>query len=737
MEKSRMNLPKGPDTLCFDKDEFMKEDFDVDHFVSDCRKRVQLEELRDDLELYYKLLKTAMVELINKDYADFVNLSTNLVGMDKALNQLSVPLGQLREEVLSLRSSVSEGIRAVDERVSKQEDIRKKKMCVLRLIQVIRSVEKIEKILNSQSSKETSALEASSPLLTGQILERIATEFNQLQFHAVQSKGMPLLDKVRPRIAGITAMLQQSLEGLLLEGLQTSDVDIIRHCLRTYATIDKTRDAEALVGQVLVKPYIDEVIIEQFVESHPNGLQVMYNKLLEFVPHHCRLLREVTGGAISSEKGNTVPGYDFLVNSVWPQIVQGLEEKLPSLFNPGNPDAFHEKYTISMDFVRRFERQCGSQASVKRLRAHPAYHSFNNKWNLPVYFQIRFREIAGSLEATLTDVLEDAPAESPYCLLASHRTWNSLRRCWSDEMFLPLLVHRLWRFTLQILARYSVFVSELSLRPISNESPKEIKKPLVTGSKEPSITQGNTEDQGSGPSETKPVVSISRTQLLYVVADLDKLQEQLPELLEIIKPKLEMIGFKNFSSITALEDSQSSLSACVPSLSSKIIQDLSDSCFSFLKSALEVPRLYRRTNKEVPTTASSYVDSALKPLFQLQNGHKDKLKQAIIQQWLEGALSESTHKYYETVSDVLNSVKKMEESLKRLKQARKTTPTNPVGPSGGMSDDDKIRLQLALDVEYLGEQIQKLGLQASDIKSFPALAELVAAAKDQATAEQP
>ncbi|KAL2770705.1 conserved oligomeric Golgi complex subunit 2 isoform 2 [Daubentonia madagascariensis] len=736
MEKSRMNLPKGPDTLCFDKDVFMKEDFDVDHFVSDCRKRVQLEELRDDLELYYKLLKTAMVELINKDYADFVNLSTNLVGMDKALNQLSVPLGQLREEVLSLRSSVSEGIRAVDERMSKQEDIRKKKMCVLRLIQVIRSVEKIEKILNSQSSKETSALEASSPLLTGQILERIATEFNQLQFHAVQSKGMPLLDKVRPRIAGITAMLQQSLEGLLLEGLQTSNVDIIRHCLRTYATIDKTRDAEALVGQVLVKPYVGEVIAEHFGESHPNGLQIMYDKLLEFVPHHCRLLREVTGGATSSEKVNTVPGYDFLVNSVWPEIVQGLEEKLPSLFNPGNPDAFHEKYTTSMNFVRRFEQQCGSQASIKRLRAHPAYHSFNNKWNLPVYFQIRFREIAGSLEAALTDVLEDAPAESPYCLLASHRTWSSLRRCWSDEMFLPLLVHRLWRLTLQILARYSVFVHELSLRPISSESAKEIKKPLVTGSKEPSLTQGNTEDQVGSPSETKPAVSISSAQLVYVVADLDKLQEQLPELLETIKPKLEMIGFKNFSSISALEDSQSSLSACMPSLSSKIIQDLSDSCFSYLKGALEVPRLYRRTNKEVPTTASSYVDSALRPFHQLQSRHKDKLKQATMQQWLEGALSESTHKYYETVSDVLNSVKKMEESLKRLKQARKTTPANPVGPSGGMSDDDKIRLQLALDVEYLGEQIQKMGLQTSDIKSFPALAELVAAAKDQASAEQ-
>lgn len=725
-----MNLPTGPDTLCFDKDEFMKEDFDVDHFVSDCRKRVQLEELRDDLELYYKLLKTAMVELINKDYADFVNLSTNLVGMDRALNQLSVPLGQLREEVLSLRSSVSEGILAVEERMSKQDDIRKKKMSVLRLIQVIRSVEKIEKILNSQSSKDASSQEASSPLLTGQVLERIATEFNQLQFHAVQSKGLPLLDKVRPRIAGITAMLQQSLEGLLLEGLQTSNVDIIRHCLRTYATIDKTRDAEALVGQVLVKPYVSEVIVEQVVESHPSGLQLMYNKLLEFVPHHCRLLREVTGGAVSSEKGTIVPGYDFLVNSVWPEIVGGLEEKLPSLFNPGDPDAFHQKYTVSMDFVRRFERQCGSQASVKRLRAHPAYLSFSNKWNLPVYFQIRFREVAGSLEASLTDGLEDAPAGSPYCLLASHRTWISLSKCWSDEMFLPLLAHRLWRLTLQILARFSVFVSELSVRPISNESAKETKKPLA-GSKDP------PDDHGSHPSEAG-AVPISSTQLVYVVSDLGRLQEWLPDLLETVRLKLEMVGFKNFSSISAaLEDSQSALSAHVPALSSRIVQDLSESCFGYLKSALEVPRLYRRTNKEVPSTASSYVDSALKPLYQLQSGHGDKVQPAVMQRWLQEALSDSTHKYFETVSDVLSSVRKMEESLKRLKQARRSPATNPVSSSGGMSDDDKIRLQLALDVEHLGEQIQKMGLQTSDIKSFPALTELVLTARDQAAAEQP
>ena len=67
---------------------------------------------------------------------------------------------------------------------------------------------------------------------------------------------------------------------------------------------------------------------------------------------------------------------------------------------------------------------------------------------------------------------------------------------------------------------------QLLLGPISNESAKDIKKPLVTGSKDLSITQGNCEDQASGPSETRPIVSVSSTQLVCVVTDLDRLQEQ-------------------------------------------------------------------------------------------------------------------------------------------------------------------------------------------------------------------
>ncbi|KAM3605827.1 uncharacterized protein V6R79_005444 [Siganus canaliculatus] len=729
-----MNLPKGPDSLCFDKDVFMKDDFDVDQFVAECRKQVQLEEMREDLELYYKLLKTAMVELINKDYADFVNLSTNLVGMDKALNQLSVPLGQLREEVMSLRSCVSEVIQAIDHQLSKQEDLQKKKVCVLRLIQVVRSVEKIEKILHSQNSKESSSLEISSPLLAGQILERIATEFNQLQFHAVQSKGMPLLDKVRPRIAGITSMLQQSLEGLLIEGLQTSNVDMVRHCLRTYATIDKTRDAEALVGQVLVKPYMDQVIVEEVVKSNPNGLQLMYSRLLEFVPHHCRLLREVTGRAISSDKADTVPGYDFLVNSVWPEMIRGIEEKLAYLFNPGNPDIFYERYSVSMEFVRKFERQCSSQASVKRLRAHPSYTSFHNKWNLPVYFQLRYKEIAGSLENAISDGLKAAPAGSAYHLQVSDVLWSCLLRCWADKVYLSPLSHRLWKLTLQLYARYAKFLDEVLTKTQPAEVTKEATRPLPSSAS--STSSRTSVDEGG--SESGSPASLSTKQLVYIAADIEKLQEQIPELAKMVRQRLEAVGFKNFAIVEdALLDSKTCLSSSIPTLNTRMTQHLTERSCRFLKSASEVPRLYRRTNKEVPVRASAYMDNALRPLHQLLTDSTGLVAPSTAQEWLRVALSECTQRYYETISEVLSSVRKMEESLKRLKQARKGASTaSTAGTNGGPTDDSKIRLQLALDVEYLGEQIQKMGLQPGDISMFSTLMDLVKEARELAEQNQ-
>lgn len=74
-----MAVPAHSGELCFSPLVFLSQEFSVDEFVTQCRHQVSVEHLREDLLAYYQTVKAAMVELINKDYADFVDLSSNLV----------------------------------------------------------------------------------------------------------------------------------------------------------------------------------------------------------------------------------------------------------------------------------------------------------------------------------------------------------------------------------------------------------------------------------------------------------------------------------------------------------------------------------------------------------------------------------------------------------------------------------------------------------------------------------
>ena len=142
---------------------------------------------------YLKILRSAMIELINKDYADFVNLSTNLVGMDKAISNLTVPLGEMKDQVMTVKVAMEEAVKAVVEKLKQRELIREKKACLQRLMNIISSVEKIEKLLGISNNQQ------STPgTLTGQLIERVANEFNKLQFNVTKSKGHALVDKIRP-----------------------------------------------------------------------------------------------------------------------------------------------------------------------------------------------------------------------------------------------------------------------------------------------------------------------------------------------------------------------------------------------------------------------------------------------------------------------------------------------------------------------------------------------------------
>lgn len=84
-------------------------------------------------------------------------------------------------------------------------------------------------------------------------------------------------------------------------------------------------------------------------------------------------------------------------------------------------------------------------------------------------------------------------------------------------------------------------------------------------------------------------------------------------------------------------------------------------------------------------------------------------------------------RYYSAVSDVLTSVQKTEESLRRLKNLREKSGSSQQGntSSTGMSDDDKIRLQLHVDICTWRDEIEKLDINRSSIDKLTDLIQLV------------
>ena len=64
-----------------------------------------------------------------------------------------------------------------------------------------------------------------------------------------------------------------------------------------------------------------------------------------------------------------------------------------------------QNYTATQAFIGRLENLCPSQKYLQILRNNPQYIAFMKRWQLPVYYQLRFKEIISSLESVLATTI--------------------------------------------------------------------------------------------------------------------------------------------------------------------------------------------------------------------------------------------------------------------------------------------------------------------------------------------
>ncbi|CAL7940909.1 unnamed protein product [Xylocopa violacea] len=685
MSKNNINLPRAPNELCFSEIDFIQENFNVDIFLQEHRKNTKLETMRDDLGVYLKLLRSAMIDLINRDYTDFVNLSSNLIGLDKAINDLQTPLGQLKEEVMQVRQTLDDEIIAITHNISENERIRDNKQSVYSLQHVYTSLNKLSSIISLKSF-----LDSPNKI---DVLEQAAGEFNQLQFHMSRCK-LNIINEKEKDAERLEQSYMTYLNEFFLACIQEKNSVLLIRCLKIYITLDKIRDAENLVRKEIVDPLIRSVINIENLQMDLLGLQNMYNRLLNILSVELKQLLDIT----LYPNRFSVKGYNFLVNSFWIDVEEKIEEYIKCIFAPGDPVLFHMRYIATLEFLEKLEAECVTLETLTALKENLQYKNFLKKWNLPVYFQIRFQEIAGGIETILIEPisplsvkgsLEPVTKENDFSLHATCTVWDNLQKIWDNNVYLYQLFHRFWKFSLQICARYQIWIQTVlkEVWPIENEV-------------------GNTSTVEH---------STKLNFLICLYKDADKFVNILPSLLQTVKSKLKQESPTVLKVLKdSLDETIKNFNTIRPQITEEIVNELLKQCVTHLKQVSDIPRLFRRTKRDVPTKPCAYVKNTLAFLINFRTDYKQVIPDNI-NYLLELALSSLTEHYLASVTDVLTSVQKTEESLRRLKKIRDKSTGSHLSEVQGISDDEKIRIQLQVDVQAYANMIAEMEISTSNV----------------------
>jgi len=229
-----LQLPNGPSTLSFDKDDFAHPDFKVDEFIAKHRRAgVPLETLKEDLSLYLEVLETAMYDLINRDYQDFVSLSSNLVGLDTAIEDLSSPLNVLKQDVSNIQSKMRETLKTVDLTISERNALREKRLVLEKFLAIDDSIQRLQSLLGPTNQRGS-----------GDVLEEAAHRWvvlqSQLKSDQMDLSSLPFVKERKATMDDLNASLVKKTATLFGKALDGSDVPALRQAMRVYVILDKT-----------------------------------------------------------------------------------------------------------------------------------------------------------------------------------------------------------------------------------------------------------------------------------------------------------------------------------------------------------------------------------------------------------------------------------------------------------------------------------------------------------------
>ncbi|KAK3040632.1 hypothetical protein RJ639_026953 [Escallonia herrerae] len=669
--------PIGSHPQWFKQSSFLDADFDSESYIADLRTFVPFDTLRSELRSHLSALKHELVELINRDYADFVNLSTKLVDVDSAVVRMRAPLTEIREKIVGFREALEGSLVALQSGLAKRAEAAAAREVLELLLDTFHVVSKVEKLIQELPSvpadwsngdinfKEKGHLSNGISLhhaengtavreTQSMLLERIASEMNRLKFYFAHAQNLPFIQNMEKRIQSASSLLDASLGHCFVDGLEHRDESAVYNCLRAFAAIDNAKSAEDIFRSTVVAPLILKVIPHSSsgVVGGQSGdeLEEDYKEIKRYIEKDCKFLLE-----IASTENSGLHVFSFLANSVLKEVLSAIQKGKPGAFSPGRPTEFLINYKSSVDFLAQLEGYCPSRAAVAKFRTEAVYIEFMKQWNIGVYFSLRYSNwLSAGLAARKANKSGSIPGSE-----------------WAVAAIPDDLVHTI-KNTNAVKCRESPSAGQLihDLNCLAAE-----------------ICGG------------------------YLEHVLERLRSCSTEVLDIVKHSILQSG-------KALKD-------IIPQLITSIIETLVGQSVEDLRQLKGITATYRMTNKPQPVRYSPYVSGVLRPLKLFLDGEHAAayLTMETKNELLKGAAFEITDRYKELAVSLVDVARKTETSLQKIRKGAQRRGGANLDNSEYISDTDK---------EY-GRNLSALGVEAAKIPSYCTLWQCVAPADEQNT----
>lgn len=306
--------------------------------------------------------------------------------------------------------------------------------------------------------------------------------------------------------------------------------------------------------------------------------------------------------------------------------------------------------------------------------------------------------------------------------------YDSLLSMWKSNVFLRPLTHRFLRGAVQLMGRVLSFVKE------GLDGNIEFGGSVESGAKK--IDNDNEEEEEVSETIVKlptyfwneRVEDIAVVTWELTILDTCMSHDYLEAVANTVCPSdkksrqsthnssTELDEIKILASEILIESSRGISPLVSHSWNTLIVDNLTAQCCNPLSAVKGVAATYRMTNRPPPTQASPFVATILKPLKEFDNAYASRTPPQIGDDWKCQVVMAVSDKYSVAVEELIATVKRTEEALKSRKTKRMM--------AGGMSDGEKVKLQLYLDHREFKYNVEELGVDAGGIEGLIKLGKL-------------